>query len=142
MHLFSVIWAIYTSMCPVPVTGAVSSPYGWRTDPITAERKFHAGLDIAAPDGAGVWLPFDSTVKRLVNAGSFGRHVILDTEHGTIVLAHLSGWSVRKGQTIPAWNLIGWVGQTGRATGPHLHIELRQGKRRRNPTDLFVCPTR
>lgn len=135
--LIRALWVL--SHCPVPVVGEVSSPYGWRDDPITEERKFHSGLDIAAPEGSAIWLPFDTRVKRIVNAGSFGKHLILESKHGTLTLAHLSDWTVRKEQEIPAWTIVGHVGQTGRATGPHLHIELKKGKRRHNPADLFSC---
>lgn len=114
---------------PLPVAGTVTSPQGYRTDPITGEVSYHSGTDIAVPEGTPILAAADGTVT-IANAldswgGSYGYHVKLDHGGGlTTLYAHCSSICVTVGQQVKAGQVIAYVGQTGRATGPHLHFEI------------------
>lgn len=114
---------------PLPVAGTVTSPQGYRTDPITGEVSYHSGTDIAVPEGTPILAAADGTVT-VANAldswgGSYGYHVKLDHGGGlTTLYAHCSSICVTAGQQVKAGQVIAYVGHTGRATGPHLHFEV------------------
>ena len=114
---------------PLPVAGTVTSPQGYRTDPITGETSYHSGTDIAVPEGTPILAAADGTVT-VANAldswgGSYGYYVKLDHGGGlTTLYAHCSSICVTAGQQVEAGEVIAYVGQTGRATGPHLHFEV------------------
>lgn len=109
-----------------PIEGRIASSFGEREDPINGEGKFHTGIDIDAPYGTPVRAAGDGEVSG-ANAGSgYGREVILDHGHDVQTLyAHLSSIAVLPGQHVTRGEIIGYVGQSGRATGPHLHYEVR-----------------
>ena len=115
---------------PLPVAGTITSPQGYRTDPITGEVSYHSGTDIAVPEGTPILAAADGTVT-IANAldswgGSYGYHVKLDHGGGlTTLYAHCSSICVTAGQQIKAGQVIAYVGHTGRATGPHLHFEVQ-----------------
>ena len=115
---------------PLPVAGTITSPQGYRTDPITGETSYHSGTDIAVPEGTPILAAADGTVT-VANAldswgGSYGYYVKLDHGGGlTTLYAHCSSICVTAGQQVEAGEVIAYVGQTGRATGPHLHFEVR-----------------
>ncbi len=114
---------------PLPVPGTITSPQGYRTDPITGEVSYHSGTDIAVPEGTPILAAADGTVT-IANAldswgGSYGYHVKLDHGGGlTTLYAHCSSICVTVGQQVKAGQVIAYVGHTGRATGPHLHFEV------------------
>ena len=114
---------------PLPVAGTITSPQGYRTDPITGETSYHSGTDIAVPEGTPILAAADGTVT-IANAldswgGSYGYYVKLDHGGGlTTLYAHCSSICVTAGQQVKAGEVIAYVGQTGRATGPHLHFEV------------------
>ncbi|MGN0652145.1 MAG: M23 family metallopeptidase [Gemmiger sp.] len=114
---------------PLPVAGTITSPQGYRTDPITGETSYHSGTDIAAPEGTPILAAADGTVT-VANAldrwgGSYGYYVKLDHGGGlTTLYAHCSSICVTAGQQVQAGEVIAYAGQTGRATGPHLHFEV------------------
>ena len=114
---------------PLPVAGTITSPQGYRTDPITGETSYHSGTDIAVPEGTPILAAADGTVT-IANAldswgGSYGYHVKLDHGGGlTTLYAHCSRICVTAGQQVKAGQVIAYVGHTGRATGPHLHFEV------------------
>ena len=114
---------------PLPVAGTITSPQGYRTDPITGEVSYHSGTDIAVPEGTPILAAADGTVT-IANAldswgGSYGYHVELDHGGGlTTLYAHCSSICVTAGQQVKAGEVIAYVGHTGRATGPHLHFEI------------------
>ncbi len=114
---------------PLPVAGTITSPQGYRTDPITGETSYHSGTDIAVPEGTPILAAADGTVT-IANAldswgGSYGYYVKLDHGGGlTTLYAHCSSICVTTGQQVKAGEVIAYVGQTGRATGPHLHFEV------------------
>jgi murein DD-endopeptidase MepM/ murein hydrolase activator NlpD len=109
-----------------PVEGPVTSSFGERQDPFNGEGAFHAGIDISAPNGTVVRATGDGIVDAADTVSGYGRQVIVDHGHGVrTVYGHLSGMLVISGQHVIRGQIIGYVGQTGRSTGPHLHYEVR-----------------
>ncbi|MFW5487203.1 MAG: M23 family metallopeptidase [Desulfovibrio sp.] len=109
-----------------PTDGWISSPFGYRRSPFTATREFHKGLDISSALGTPVYAPARGEVIQAGQDGSYGMSIALNHESGIVTkYAHLSRMAVKKGQTVTRGELIGYVGSTGRSTGPHLHYEVR-----------------
>ena len=109
-----------------PVEGPIASGFGVREDPINGEGAFHTGVDIDAPIGTPVRATADGDVTGAAMNAGYGREVILDHGHGVMtVYGHLSAMAVLPGQHVTRGQVIGYVGQSGRATGPHLHYEVR-----------------
>jgi murein DD-endopeptidase MepM/ murein hydrolase activator NlpD len=109
-----------------PLEGRVTSSFGEREDPINGEGAFHAGIDIAAPYGSPVRAAADGDVSGTRMGSGYGREVTLDHGHDLItVYGHLSAMLVVPGQHVTRGQIIGYVGQSGRSTGPHLHYEVR-----------------
>ncbi len=114
----------------LPVAGRISSDYGPRRDPFTGENRFHHGIDIAAPKGSPIASMSDGTVIHAGPMGNYGQTVRLRRENGSeITYAHCDRVLVSPGQKVKNGTILGEVGQTGRATGPHLHLEIRHGGR-------------
>lgn len=119
--------------CTTPVFGAMTSPFGWREHPIEGEDKFHYGLDLAADTGTAICAFADGVVYATGESSTLGKYIMLEHAGGYITLyAHcdqvtVTGGSVAMGQKIAE------VGETGAATGPHLHFELHDGKLYLNP---------
>ena len=114
---------------PLPIAGTITSPQGYRTDPITGEISYHSGTDIAVPEGTPILAAAAGTVT-IANAtdswgGSYGYHVKIDHGGGlTTLYAHCSSICAVAGQQVEAGQVIAYVGHTGRATGSHLHFEI------------------
>lgn len=109
-----------------PVMGRLGSAFGSRQDPINGEGAFHSGIDIEAPTGASVRAAADGEVSGTTMGAGYGRQIVLEHGHGTVTLyGHLSAIAVIPGQHVTRGQVIGYVGQTGRTTGPHLHYEVR-----------------
>ena len=109
-----------------PVEGRVASSFGEREDPINGEGAFHSGIDIDAPYGTPVRAPASGDVIDATTSAGYGREVVLDHGHNlTTVYGHLSAFAVMSGEHVTRGQVIGYVGQSGRATGPHLHYEVR-----------------
>jgi murein DD-endopeptidase MepM/ murein hydrolase activator NlpD len=109
-----------------PVEGRVGSSFGQRQDPINGEGAFHSGLDIDAPYGTPVRAAADGDVTGMSMGAGYGRQIVLDHGHEVLtVYGHLSAIAVVPGQHVTRGQIIGNVGQSGRATGPHLHYEVR-----------------
>ncbi len=109
-----------------PVEGRVGSSFGQREDPFNGEGKFHSGIDIEAPYGTPVRAAADGDVSGVSMGAGYGREVVLDHGHDLLtVYGHLSAMAVLPGQHVIRGQVIGYVGQSGRATGPHLHYEVR-----------------
>ncbi|HXO18191.1 MAG TPA: M23 family metallopeptidase, partial [Candidatus Dormibacteraeota bacterium] len=109
-----------------PVTGTITSPFGWRSNPFGGSPEFHQGLDIAAPSGTTVTAAAAGTVIMAQWYGGYGNYVLID--HGgsySTGYGHLSAIYVASGQTVQRGQAIGAVGSTGQSTGPHLHFEVR-----------------
>jgi murein DD-endopeptidase MepM/ murein hydrolase activator NlpD len=109
-----------------PVEGRVGSSFGQREDPFNGEGKFHTGIDIEAPYGTPVRAAADGDATGASMGAGYGRQVVLDHGHDVLtVYGHLSSVAVLPGQHVIRGQVIGYVGQSGRATGPHLHYEVR-----------------
>ena len=114
----------------------VSSEFGRRKNPFSGEMKDHNGIDLAAPEGTPVYAIKDGAVYTVIeNDREFGNYIILSHDSGkmTSVYAHLSKTTVDQYQYVKKGEIIGYVGQTGMATGPHLHFEIRQGGKAEDP---------
>jgi murein DD-endopeptidase MepM/ murein hydrolase activator NlpD len=110
-----------------PVDGVTfTSGFGMRYHPILHQRRAHKGIDLAAPVGTPVYAPADGMVGKAEWFSSYGLYIAL--EHGAEIetrYGHLSRLNVSAGQQVHKGDLIGFVGTTGRSTGPHLHYEVR-----------------
>jgi murein DD-endopeptidase MepM/ murein hydrolase activator NlpD len=125
----------------IPVAGAYSSPFGLKRFFNDEPRAPHAGLDIAAPHGEPVHAPAAGMVAMTGEYFFNGRTVMIDHGNGLIsMLCHLSEITVTKGQNIRQGDIIGKVGKTGRATGPHLHWTVSLNDARIDPL-LLLPPT-
>ncbi|HWX56375.1 MAG TPA: M23 family metallopeptidase [Verrucomicrobiae bacterium] len=109
-----------------PVEGRVTSSFGERSDPFNGEGAFHRGIDIATPLGSRIIAPASGVVRFADQMNGYGRALVIDHGNGiTTLYGHMSGFLVTEGQTVNRGEAIGFVGQSGRATGPHLHYEVR-----------------
>jgi murein DD-endopeptidase MepM/ murein hydrolase activator NlpD len=123
--------------------GRVSSMFGMRSDPFTGSREFHAGLDIAAPEGTEVLAARDGTVEEAGASDVLGRYIVLAHPGGfQTIYGHLLSIRVTLKQTVNAGTVIGAVGQTGRATGAHLHFEVRKKGSAEDPFPLLAMKKR
>jgi murein DD-endopeptidase MepM/ murein hydrolase activator NlpD len=109
-----------------PIVGKVTSSFGEREDPFNGEGAFHAGIDISAGFGEPVHATADGVVEFADRTSGYGREVILDHGHGIkTVYGHMSGFAITTGDEVRRGQVIGYVGMSGRSTGPHLHYEVR-----------------
>jgi murein DD-endopeptidase MepM/ murein hydrolase activator NlpD len=109
-----------------PVTGTITSPFGWRSNPFGGSPEFHQGLDIAAPSGTTVTAAAGGTVIMAQWYGGYGNYVLIDHGGGySTGYGHLSAIYVSNGQNVQRGQAVGAVGSTGQSTGPHLHFEVR-----------------
>ncbi len=109
-----------------PVDGRVTASFGERIDPFNGEGAFHMGVDIGSSYGHPVIAPADGVVIGAEFMGGYGKAIILDHGHGISTrYGHLSGFAVTAGQQVHRGDTIGYVGSSGRSTGPHLHYEVR-----------------
>lgn len=117
-----------------PVLGRITSGFGWRIHPISGVRHFHEGLDIAAPIGTPVRAVAQGKVVFVGYVSGYGRIVTIDHGSGLVTrYAHLSRTSVSQGQTVVTGQVIGYVGDSGYATGPHVHFEVRLDGEAKDP---------
>ena len=117
-----------------PTEGTVTSDFGPRFSPFTGQVQQHNGLDISARVGTPIYAPARGTVMSAGNDGAYG--ISLDINHGggiSTKYAHMQKFTVKPGQTVERGDLIGYVGRTGRVTGPHLHYEVRLNGLATNP---------
>ena len=117
----------------------ITSGFGFRNSPVYKTWKFHKGIDLAAEEGTPVYACKAGTVSTiLANDPVFGNCIILSHNNGfASVYAHLSKISVKKDKFVNAGTIIGHVGQTGLATGPHLHFEIRQNGTATDPAVIL-----
>jgi murein DD-endopeptidase MepM/ murein hydrolase activator NlpD len=117
----------------------VSSAFGWRSDPFTGRQEFHEGLDLSAPAGASVRAARDGVVTETGNDATLGNYIVLTHTGGLqTVYGHLSAIGVIMEQKVIAGAIIGAVGSTGYATGPHLHFEVREKGTPVDPAHLLA----
>ncbi|TKG96072.1 M23 family metallopeptidase [Puteibacter caeruleilacunae] len=112
-----------------------ASGWGWRMDPIYKIRKFHYGMDFSAPTGTEIYSTGDGVVREVNTIrGGYGKHVVIDHGFGYETLyAHMNGFNVKKGAKIKRGDVIGYVGNSGKSTGPHLHYEVHKNGKKVNP---------
>ncbi len=109
-----------------PVEGQVTGSFGERIDPFNGEGAFHSGVDIGSNYGAKIIAPADGVVTFTDSMGGYGKAIMIDHGNGISTrYGHLSGFAVTAGQHVHRGDLIGFVGASGRSTGPHLHYEVR-----------------
>ncbi|NJL37833.1 MAG: M23 family metallopeptidase [Leptolyngbyaceae cyanobacterium RM2_2_4] len=113
---------------PLPIPAALTSAFGWRIHPIFGDRRFHAGIDLGAPQGTPVIAAVSGQVVVANSMGGYGLTVVLENQSVALrnLYAHLSGIAVQPGTWVEQGTVIGWVGSTGNSTGPHLHFEAQQ----------------
>lgn len=109
-----------------PVSGTITSPFGWRSSPFGGAPEFHQGLDIAAPMGTTITASAGGTVLMAQWYGGYGNYILIDNGGGySTGYGHLSAFYVSAGQQVKQGQAIGAVGCTGACTGPHVHFEIR-----------------
>jgi murein DD-endopeptidase MepM/ murein hydrolase activator NlpD len=120
-------------------TGSTSSGYGLRTHPVLGGTRSHKGIDLAAPTGTPIYATADGTVGKAEWYSSYGMFVSI--EHGADLetrYAHMSRIAVAAGERVRKGDVIGYVGSTGRSTGPHLHYEVRVAGQAVNPVPYMA----
>jgi len=124
----------------MPLAGAqLTSGYGMRTHPVLGVRRKHTGIDLAASTGTPVYATGDGVVGRADWYSSYGLYISIN--HGAAMetrYAHLSRLAVAAGDSVKKGDLIGYVGSTGRSTGPHLHYEVRVEGLAVNPIPYMI----
>lgn len=124
-----------------PADGWISAGYGYRDDPFTGKRDFHPAIDISTRKGQPVYATATGRVTRASRNGAYGNLVEIDHGFGlTTRYGHLSEFVVATGDTVVRGDVIGSVGATGRATGHHVHYEVRANGRALNPRKLLGDP--
>ena len=122
-----------------PASGWISASYGYRSDPFTGERDFHSAVDISTRKGQPVIATATGRIASAARSGAYGN--LIEIDHGfnlTTRYGHLSEFAVGEGATVERGDVIGYVGATGRATGYHVHYEVRASGRTINPMRLLV----
>lgn len=117
----------------------MASGFGYRSDPFTKIRKFHAGMDFSAKTGTPIYATGDGVVERADNTASgYGNHIVIRHGFGYETLyGHLSKYKVRAGQRVKRGDVIGYVGSTGRSEAPHLHYEVHKNGEVVNPLNFY-----
>lgn len=125
-----------------PISGPITSTFGWRTHPIFKSRIFHSGIDIGGPNGGAIKASNDGKVIYSGWYGGYGKVVILD--HGVIngkpittLYGHMSAILVHNGQFVKKGQQVGREGSTGYSTGPHCHFEVRVNGKPTNPLNYI-----
>jgi murein DD-endopeptidase MepM/ murein hydrolase activator NlpD len=122
-----------------PVRGYFSSTFGMRNDPFTGEREMHYGIDISTTVGRPVVATADGIVLYAARRGSYGNIVVIDHKFGVMTrYAHLSAFNTRPGQLVKRGDVVGFVGNTGRSSAPHLHYEVWVQDRPVTPLDYIL----
>jgi len=123
---------------PLGVKWRISSPYGWRADPFTGVRSFHTGVDLVVPHGTPIKASMGGTVAAAGYSNVYGNYVIINHGNGYQTLyAHMSSFSVKRGQQVEQSTRIGYVGSTGYSTGAHLHFSVYKDGKLINPVQVL-----
>lgn len=122
---------------PVKYT-RLTSPYGWRTHPVYGTRKFHSGVDLAAPKGTPIYASRSGTVTTAAYNSSGGYYVVINHGDGfSTGYLHMTHYIVKEGQRVSAGQVIGYVGSTGVSTGNHLHFSISYNGNSVNPANYI-----
>ena len=117
----------------------IASGFGYRIDPVYKTSKFHAGLDFAAPQGTPIYATANGTVEVAGNTGNgYGNHVVINNGYGySTLFGHMFRVKARPGQKVKRGEIIGYVGSTGKSTGPHCHYEVHRNGEPVDPVYYF-----
>lgn len=117
----------------------IASGFGYRIDPVYKTIKMHAGLDFAAPQGTPIYATANGTVRVAGNLGNgYGNHVVINHGYGYETLyGHMYKVKARSGQRVRRGEVIGYVGSTGKSTGPHCHYEVHKNNQHVDPVYFF-----
>ena len=122
-----------------PVRGYLSANFGNRIDPFTNQKDFHAGIDISTPIGTHIQAPADGVIISASVQGGYGNSLVIDHGYGVVTrYGHMEGFAVKPGQRVRRGDLLGYVGSTGRSTGPHLHYEVWVRDQAQNPIHFIL----
>lgn len=116
-----------------PISGRISSTFGWRTPTKASVPKYHTGLDIAAVTGTKIKSATDGTVVLASSEGDYGKHLEIEIGELLIIYAHCNNIYLSNGDTVKQGQEIAEVGSTGNSTGPHLHFEIRRNGKHIDP---------
>ena len=132
------IWSQRPSVSPV--WGRITSGFGYRIHPFTGAYVMHEGVDIAGAVGTPIKAPADGVASFVGLKGSFGKVVIIDHPASGFrtIYGHLNKAAIAEGQAVKRGDIIGYMGNTGRSTGPHLHYEVHKYHDLVNPMDYFL----
>jgi len=126
-----------------PVRGYLSATFGNRLDPFTGQRDFHPGIDISTPIGTQIQTPADGVVVSCGMKGAYGNALVIDHGFGVVTqYGHMASFNVKPGQRVRRGDIIGFVGNTGRSTGPHLHYEVWVRDQTQNPIQYILDESR
>ncbi len=120
-----------------PIKGQVTSGFGVRQSSNPIVTPYHSGIDLAANTGTKIQSALSGTVIKAETNESYGKHIMIQTGDLILVYAHCSKLNVKVDQKVKQGDIIGEVGSTGWATGPHLHFEIRRDDRLVNPADIL-----
>jgi murein DD-endopeptidase MepM/ murein hydrolase activator NlpD len=127
-------------LTPVAYT-RLSSPFGWRLNPVTRRRSLHEGMDLVAPRGAAVYAASGGVVTKAGREAGYGNMVEIDHGNGLVTrYAHASALDVKVGDLVEKGQMIARVGTSGRSTGPHLHFEVRMAGTPLDPRLFLAQP--
>lgn len=117
----------------------IASGFGYRIDPVYKTVKYHNGLDFSAPQGTPIYATANGVVRIAANLGTgYGNHVVINHGYGYETLyGHMFRVKVKPGQKVKRGEIIGWVGSTGKSTGPHCHYEVNKNGRHLDPVYFF-----
>jgi murein DD-endopeptidase MepM/ murein hydrolase activator NlpD len=116
----------------------IASGFGMRMHPIYKILKMHQGMDFTAPVGTEIYATGDGTVEKVGWTGGYGKTILINHGYGYKTrYAHCSKFKCKKGQKVKRGDHIGYVGNTGQSTGPHLHYEVFKNNRQINPVNFF-----
>lgn len=117
----------------------MASGYGWRIDPVYGVSKFHAGMDFTAPTGTEIYATGKGrAIKVNYSTGGYGNRIIVDHGYGYQTLyAHMSAFAIKQGEYVQRGQVIGYVGNTGKSVGPHLHYEVHKDGEKVNPVYFY-----
>lgn len=127
--------ALMLNLLPTcPVQGWVTSEYGRRVHPVSGRVSFHEGIDIGNAEGTALVSPWRGQVTTVTRASHAGLYLVVQYGDVSLKMAHLSRADVQTGDTVDAGEELGHMGHSGRATGDHVHIEVRIDGRRVDPS--------
>jgi murein DD-endopeptidase MepM/ murein hydrolase activator NlpD len=126
----------------IPVQGWLIRGFGYHTDPFTQKVRMHEGIDIAAPIGTPIVAPADGVVEFTGEKTGFGLVLEIDHGYGFLTLyGHCQRIKVNQGEKVKRGDVIAYVGNTGKSTGPHLHYEVHVSQAPVNPLDYIITAT-